>query len=183
MQADGNKSDMNDDATVAVTVHIDRGLHDAVQRLLADGDVFKSPCDLIGTFLQAMTCRPGGTPGQKTFLDLIVFAAWQRGEDFEATLFGRPGNEHDRLQLYSLMLGFNRLDFVNTYEQREFCAKESTTFARDVASRLARDLDPEDATRLIETMTLGSPALHAELLHWLDVAEAERPDGTNSSRN
>lgn len=176
MPNSGNTSGKSDDATIPLTVRIDRRVHNAVQRLIADGDVFASPDDLICTFLEAVTCRPAGPPGQKSLLDLLVFAAWQRGQDFETTLFGRPGNEHDRRQLYSLMLGFNRLDFVNTYEQREFRSKGATTFARDVAYRFARDLDREDATRLIETMTVGSPALHAEMLHWLDVAAAENAD-------
>lgn len=162
------------DSTIPLTVHLDRRLHDDVQRLLTDGDVFLACNDLVRTFLEAVTCRTGRRAGQKSLLDLLVFAAWQRGEDFETTLFGRPGNEHDRRQLYSLMLGYNRLDFVNIYEQREFRAKGATTFARDVASRLARDLDREDAMRMIETMTLGSPSLYAEMLHWLDVAIAER---------
>jgi hypothetical protein len=48
------------------------------------------------------------------------------------------------------------------------------TFARAVATRFARDLDRADATALIETITLGSPSLQAEMLHWLDVAQAER---------
>lgn len=172
-----DESIKNDDTSIAVTVRIDRSLHDAMQRFFADGDVFESYDDLVGTLLQAATCRPGGPAGRKSFLDLLVFAAWQRGEDFEATLFGRPGNEHDRRQLYGLMLGWNRLDLVNAYEQREFRDKGATTFARDVTARLTRDLDRKDATAIIETMTLGSPNLHAEVLHWLDVAHSERaPD-------
>lgn len=172
-----DESSMNDDTGIAITVRVDRSFHEAMQRFFAEGAVFESYDDLIGTLLQAATCRPGGPPGRKSFLDLLVFAAWQRGEDFETTLFGRPGNEHDRRQLYALMLGWNRLDLVNAYEQQEFRDKGSTTFARDVAVRFARDLDRKDATALIETMTLGSPGLQAEMLHWLDVAHSERaPD-------
>jgi hypothetical protein len=121
----------NDDTTVAVTVRIDRDLHDAMQRFFADGHVFESYDDLVGSLLQAATCRPGRPAGRKSFLDLLVFDAWQRGEDFETTLFGRPGNEHDRRQLYGLMLGWNRLDLVNAYEQQEFRDRGAMAFVRE----------------------------------------------------
>lgn len=173
-----NGADPQDDKSVAVTIRIDRVLHEAMQAFFAAGDVFAGYDDLVGTLLQAATCSAGGPAGQKSFVELLQFTAWQRGLDFETTLFGRPGNEHDRRQIYALMLGDDRHDLVNAYESQEFRDKGAMIFARDVGTRFARDLERDDAARLIATMTLGAPALQAEMLHWLDIGLAARTPQT-----
>ena len=160
--------------TVEITIRIDRQLHEEMQPFFADGLMFSAYQDLVGTLLQALTCKAGGAPCRRSFLDLLQFSSEQRDIGFEENLFGRPGNEHDRRQLYGMMLGMERLQMVNDYEWDEMEEKGAARFARDTAKRFARDLNRDHATRLIEGMTLGAPKLQAEMLHWLDVELAER---------
>ena len=163
----------NDDK-VEITIRIDRKLHEELKPFFEADLMFAAYQDLVGTLLQALACKAGGPAGRQSFLDLLAFAADQRGIPFEENLFGRPGNEHDRRQLYGMMLGMERLFLVNEYEWDEMKEKGADQFARDVAKRFARDLNRIDATRLIETLTLGSSGLHAEMVHWLDVELAEQ---------
>lgn len=162
------------DDKVEITIRIDRKLHEELQPFFADELMFSAYEDLVGTVLQALCCKSRSDPMRRSFLDLLEFSAQQRGISFEENLFGRPGNEHHRRQLYGMMLGMERLQMVNNYEWDELEEKGANRFARDVAKRFARDLNRVDATRLIETMTLGSSCLHAEMLHWLDVELAEQ---------
>lgn len=142
--------------------------------LASDNAWFASADELVSALLEALTCCPGSADGHRSFMDFLAFVAEQRGIPFEDNLFGRMGNEHDRRQLYGLMLGMNRLQMVNDYEWAEWKEKGPHRFARDVATRFAKDLERADAERLIETMTLGSPSLQAEMLHWLDIGLAAK---------
>jgi hypothetical protein len=155
--------------TVEITVRVSRQLHETAKAFFAEALWFTTYDEIVGTLLQAMTCRPDGPAAQRSFLDLLAFTAEQRGISFEENLFGRDGNEHDRRQFYGLMLGMERLRMVNDYEWSEMKEKGAARFAHDVARRFARDLNRIDGQRLIEGMTLGSPQLQAEMLHWLDV--------------
>lgn len=170
----GSNGPAAQDDTVEVTIRIDRKLHEELKPFFADQLMFSGYQDLFDTLLQALCSKAGTDPCRRSFLDLLEFTHQQRDISFEENLFGRPGNEHHRRQLYGMMLGMERLQMVNNYEWDEMEEKRANRFARDTAKRFARDLNRNDATQLIEGMTLGSASLHAEMLHWLDVELAEQ---------
>lgn len=159
--------------TVEITLCVDRKLVESVQPFIEDRLFFSGYDDLFERVLEAIGGRRGDRCVPINFLTLLEVAAQQRGVSFVENLFGRPGNVQDWRALFGLLLGRERLDFINAYEWDELEEKGVDRFARDGATRLAKDLNRDHATEMIELMTMGSAELRAEMLHWLDVALAE----------
>jgi hypothetical protein len=68
-----------------------------------------------------------------------------------------------------VLLGLDRLSLANDYEQAEWRKRKLQGFAHDLAKRLARDLERDTATMIIEEKTHFDPEVRAEALHWLDI--------------
>jgi len=72
-----------------------------------------------------------------------------------------------------MLLGYNRYDIVSELEQDELEQKGAEQFAKDVATRLALDLDRKFSSEIIAVMTLGNERLNRLMMHWLDISLAE----------
>lgn len=158
---------------VEITIRIDRKLHERMQNFFAFPVHYGNYSELVEALLQALTKTDDTDWLHQSFLDLLWASSQQRNVGFEEHLFGRAGNEHDRQQLYGLMLGMERYELPVDRQQEEFDDKGPETFAHDMARRLARDLNRFHAANIITVMTAGEPELTELMLHWLDVYLAE----------
>lgn len=164
------------DGSVEITIKLDRELHEAMQDFFRPErfGFFEGYQDFFELAAEAV-CRRDGKPREyRTFLEVLDWCADQKGICLETLLYGRAPNEHDRLQLYSLLLGLDRLSLVNDYEQAEWRKRKLLGVAHDLAKRLARDLERDTATMIIEEKTHFDPEIRAEALHWLDIELAVR---------
>lgn len=161
------------DDKIEVTLRLDRKLHEAMQPFFEHQINFANMEELVTVLMRAITRTPDSVWGQCSFMDFLYEVAEQRNVGFEYNLFGRLGNEHDRRQLYAMLLGYNRYDILTALEQDEYDDKGPEKFAQDVARRLARDLDRRNAEAIITTMSLGNEGLHQLMIHWLEVFQAE----------
>jgi hypothetical protein len=129
---------------------------------------FRMACEAV--------CRLDEAPlaEYRSLLDFIDCVREQRAFGFDEALFGRWSNEHDRIQLWSLFLGLKRYDLVKAYDEDAWSEYGPTLFAQMVARCVARDLQREAATKIIEEKTVANPAMRGEMLHWLDVELAAK---------
>lgn len=159
------------DGGVEITIKLDRQLHEAMQDFFKSERLgfFEGYQDFFELVAEAICRRDGKPRDYRSFLEVLDWCAEQKGVCLETLLYSRAPNEHDRLQLYSMMLGLDRLSLVNDYEQDEWRKRKLSGFAHDLAKRLARDLERDTATMIIEEKTLFDPAVRTEALHWLDI--------------
>lgn len=160
--------------TVEITLRVDRKLLESARPFIEDRLFFIGYDDLFERVLEALGCKRSDRSIPINFLTLLEVAAQQRGVSFVENLFGRPGNAQDWRSLFGMLLGRERLDFINGYEWDELEQKGADGFARDTAMQLARDLNRTHATEIIELMTVGAEELRAEMLHWLEIHLAEQ---------
>lgn len=155
--------------SVEITIKLDRELHEAMQEFFKQGGFFDGYQSLFQLVAEAICRSDGKRREYRTFLELLDWCADQKGVGLETLLYGRPSNEHDRLQLYAMLLNLDRFSLVNDYEQDEWRKCGLQGFAQGLAKRLARDLDRDTAAMIIEEKTPFDPEVRAEALHWLDI--------------
>lgn len=159
------------DGSVEITIKLDRKLHAAMQAFFKGqgGGFFEGYQDFFQLVAEAICRRDGRPRDYRTFLEVLDWCADQKGVSLETLLYSRAPSEHDRLQLYSMLLGLDRLSLVNDYEQAEWRERKLSGFAHALAKRLARDLERDTATMIIEEKTPLDREVRAEALHWLDI--------------
>lgn len=166
---------------VEITVRIAAGLHREMKLFFDQGPHFASYQEFVAAACEAV-CKSDEGPllHYRSLFDLWHCVKEQRAFGFDDVLFGRWSNEHDRLQLWSLLLGLKRYTLTKAYDEDAWTENGPTLFARMVARTLARDLQREAAAQIIEEKTVSNPHMRAEMLHWLDVELAEKGNRLSS---
>lgn len=160
---------------VEIAVSLPASLHREMRMFFEQGPHF----DGYETFFR-MACEAvcrldeGPLAEYRSLLDFVDCVREQRAFGFDETLFGRWSNEYDRIQLWSLFLGLKRYDLVKAYDEEAWSEYGPTLFAQMVARCVARDLQREAATKVIEEKTVANPAMRGEMLHWLDAELAAK---------
>lgn len=164
-----------EESEVVITVRLPASLHREMRLFFEQGPHFANYQEFVTAACEAV-CKSDEGPqlGYRSLLDLWHCVKEQRAFGFEDVLFGRWSNEYDRLQLWSLFLGLKRHDLTKAYDEDAWSEYGPTLFAQMVARCVARDLQREAATKVIEEKTVSNPKMRAEMLHWLDVELAEK---------
>lgn len=172
MTESGGQRDADD---VEITVRIPAALHREMKLFFDQGPHFANYREFVTAACEAV-CKSDEEPllRYRSLLDLWHCVKEQRAFGFEDVLFGRWSNEHDRIQLWSLLLGLKRYTLTKAYDEDAWTENGPTLFAQMVARTLARDLQREAAAQIIEEKTVSNPHMRAEMLHWLDVELAEK---------